>query len=236
MPGNGTPIARSIRKATTCEGIPAPEEVAIAADLMEQALAGLDETYVQVFHMRLQQCTEEEIAAALGCNRAFVRTRLNRIRGRLQRLLDDDGKPMHPGDLLRHCLVSPVSEYLGDLGQSAEFATDSPSECGVMDMTLGELFQRPDPPLGLLIVVKRGARRLMNPGASDMPAEVHRVIYFASIAAALVRYGEQISKSSPEVLRVAWEQLAAEPYADGWLRRLFATAQERLCNQGGSKE
>ena len=69
---------------------PTPEEAAIAADLMEEALAGLDETYVQVFHMRLQNCTEEEIAAKLGCTRAFVRTKLNRIRDRLQRLSDDD--------------------------------------------------------------------------------------------------------------------------------------------------
>ncbi len=68
---------------------PTPEEVAIAADLMEQALAGLDETYVQIFHMRLQKCTEEEIAAKLGCTRSLVRTKLNRIRDRLQRLSDE---------------------------------------------------------------------------------------------------------------------------------------------------
>ncbi len=43
--------------------VPTPEEAAIAADLMEHAMAGLDETYVEVFHMRLQKCTEEEIAA-----------------------------------------------------------------------------------------------------------------------------------------------------------------------------
>ena len=68
---------------------PTPEEAAIAADLMETVLTGLDETYVQVFHMRLQNCTEEEIAAELGCTRSFVRTRLDRIRQRLQRLSAD---------------------------------------------------------------------------------------------------------------------------------------------------
>ncbi|MGO8752691.1 MAG: RNA polymerase sigma factor [Thermoguttaceae bacterium] len=68
---------------------PTPEEVAIAADLMEEALAGLDESYVTVFHMRLQNCTEEEIAANLGLTRSLVRTKLNRIRKRLQRLLDN---------------------------------------------------------------------------------------------------------------------------------------------------
>jgi RNA polymerase sigma-70 factor (ECF subfamily) len=70
--------------------VPTPEEAAIAADLMEEALAGLDETYVKVLHMRLQNCTEEEIAAKLGCTRAFVRSKLNRIRDRLQRLSGDN--------------------------------------------------------------------------------------------------------------------------------------------------
>ena len=60
-----------------------------------------------------------------------------------------------------------------------------------------------------------------------MPVEVHQLVYFASIAAALVRHGERISKSSPEVLRAAWGQIAAELYTEEWLRRLFATARER---------
>jgi len=68
---------------------PTPEEAAMAADLLESALAGLDETYVKVLHMRLQNCTEEEIAAKLGCTRSFVRTKLDRIRDRLERLSDD---------------------------------------------------------------------------------------------------------------------------------------------------
>ena len=69
-----------------CGQAPTPEEAAIAADLMEKALAGLDETYVKVLHMRLQKCTEEEIAAKLDCTRAFVRSKLKRIRDRLQKL------------------------------------------------------------------------------------------------------------------------------------------------------
>jgi RNA polymerase sigma factor (sigma-70 family) len=68
---------------------PTPEEAEMAADLLETALASLDETYVKVLHMRLQNCTEEEIAAKLGCTRSFVRTKLDRVRDRLERLSDD---------------------------------------------------------------------------------------------------------------------------------------------------
>jgi RNA polymerase sigma-70 factor (ECF subfamily) len=71
--------------------LPTPEEAAIAADLMERALDGLNETYVEILHMRLQNYTEQEIADTLGCTRTFLRTKLNRIRQRLERLLDDEG-------------------------------------------------------------------------------------------------------------------------------------------------
>ena len=65
---------------------PTPADAAIAADLIENALAGLDESYVTVFNLRLQRHTEEEIAAKLGCTRASAHAKLNRIRDRLERL------------------------------------------------------------------------------------------------------------------------------------------------------
>jgi RNA polymerase sigma-70 factor (ECF subfamily) len=68
---------------------PTPDAAAVAADLMEKALHGLDETYVKVFHLRLANCTEQEIAAKLDCTRAFVRTKLQRVRDRLQKLSGD---------------------------------------------------------------------------------------------------------------------------------------------------
>ena len=141
-------------------------------------------------------------------------------------LVAEDESPL--GDMLRRCLAAPASEYLRGLGQSPDFAADSPLQCAAAAMTLGELFQCADPPLGLLIAVKRGARRLLGPGTSSMTADVHHFIYFASIAAAMVRHGQRISKSSPEELRSTWQRLAAESYPDNWLRRLFATAQERF--------
>jgi RNA polymerase sigma factor (sigma-70 family) len=69
--------------------VPTPEEAAIAADLIENALAGLGEDYVTIFNLRLQRHTEEEIAAKLNCTRSSVRSRLNRIRERLEHLSGD---------------------------------------------------------------------------------------------------------------------------------------------------
>ena len=79
----------------------------------------------------------------------------------------------------------------------------------------------------------REERKVSKPPCSTVrdPLLASRALlgtYFANIAAALVRHGGRISKSSPKVLRVAWERLAAESYVDDWLRRLFVTARERL--------
>jgi RNA polymerase sigma-70 factor (ECF subfamily) len=68
---------------------PSPDQAAVAADLMEKVLAGLDESYVKVFHRRLQKYTEDEIATELSCTRAFVRAKLKRIRDRLEKLSGD---------------------------------------------------------------------------------------------------------------------------------------------------
>ena len=70
--------------------VPTPEEAVIATDLIEKVLDGLDETYAEVLLMRLQKYTEEEIAAQLGCTRFFVRTKLSRLRDRLQKLSDEN--------------------------------------------------------------------------------------------------------------------------------------------------
>jgi len=68
---------------------PTPDDAAVATDLMEKVLANLNETYVEVFHLRLQNCTEKEIAGTLGCTHTLVHTKLNRIRQRLKSLLGD---------------------------------------------------------------------------------------------------------------------------------------------------
>jgi RNA polymerase sigma-70 factor (ECF subfamily) len=205
---------------------PTPEQAAIAADLIEKTVDGLDEGYVAVFHLRLQGHTEEEIAAKMDCTRATVRTRLGRIRERLERFAGktDDRQPVEPAGALRRCLETPVGEYLeagSPPGGGEEVGADA-------SMTLEGLFRTACPPPELLAAVKRRARRMMYPGGSGLPVEVQQVVYFGSIAAATVRRGERISKSDPEALRVAFQRLSVETRLDGWLRELFAEALRRL--------
>jgi RNA polymerase sigma-70 factor (ECF subfamily) len=72
-------------------GEPGPVDLAVAAELVEKTLAGLEPAVAEVFQLRLAACTEEEIAQRMGCTRAAVRFKLERIRQRLTRL--DGGSP-----------------------------------------------------------------------------------------------------------------------------------------------
>jgi RNA polymerase sigma factor (sigma-70 family) len=65
---------------------PEPEDAAIAAELVERTLQGLESRAGEVFQLRLAGCTEKEIAAELTCTRAEVRLQLRRIRERLTQL------------------------------------------------------------------------------------------------------------------------------------------------------
>jgi RNA polymerase sigma-70 factor, ECF subfamily len=216
--------------------VPTPEEAAIAADLIEKALAGLDERHVAAFNLRLQSHTEEEIASALTCTRTLVRRMLNRIRARLEKLCppsppEGNRQPAELAELLRRCLESPVNRYLGietPPGPAGHSWADAPSKEAAASMPLGELLRIADPPLGLLIGVKRRARRMMKAGVSHLPVEVERCLYLGSIAAALVRLGVRISKSEPDVSRTAFEQAAAQEWIEGGLRGLLGDALRLL--------
>lgn len=68
---------------------PAPEEAAAVADLIESVLLGLDDESTEVFRLRFQGCTRAEIAKRMQCTETAVRVKLERVRARLRRLLED---------------------------------------------------------------------------------------------------------------------------------------------------
>lgn len=144
----------------------------------------------------------------------------------VRELLHGEWRPEDLADLLRHSLDTPLGEYLsvGKTGRTAELEPGSKAPA----MTLCELFRDPAPPLKYLLATKRHARGLAAPGASEVPIDVHHIIYSASIAVALLRHEERISKSGREVLQMAWQRLATEPYIDEWLRNIFADAYRAM--------
>ena len=67
---------------------PDPLEAVVAVDLVEKMLEGLDEFHADVFHLRLQGCSERDIAKRMDCTRQAVTTVLERLRNRLAKLLE----------------------------------------------------------------------------------------------------------------------------------------------------
>lgn len=68
---------------------PTPAEAALVTDLIQTVISGLGSPYPEIVRLRLQGCTETEIAQELGCGRQAVHYRLQRIRNRFESLLDD---------------------------------------------------------------------------------------------------------------------------------------------------
>jgi RNA polymerase sigma-70 factor (ECF subfamily) len=63
-----------------------PTEAVEFREQFELLLAGFSEEEQQLVDLRLQQCTNDEAAAKMGCSERTVRRILNRIKDRLRRL------------------------------------------------------------------------------------------------------------------------------------------------------
>jgi len=69
--------------AATARG-PGPEEAAIFREQLEQVLSSFDEEERRILELRLEECRQPDIAAAVGCSERTVRRILARIEARLR--------------------------------------------------------------------------------------------------------------------------------------------------------
>ncbi len=65
-----------------------PAEAAEFADQFQQLIASLDEEERQVVNLKLEECTNEEVAARMGVSERTVRRLLKRVQGRLANAFD----------------------------------------------------------------------------------------------------------------------------------------------------
>ncbi len=133
------------------------------------------------------------------------------------------------GGLLRHQLAAPLREALGTIDLT--FAPDLMA--AVQDTryplgTIHDLFVHPRPPLELLEFTKQLGRRNTQLNASEMPPEVGAVIYFGSIALALVRCNERITSFDDEQLSCGFEQLLGWEWINPELRQVVQQAMGKL--------
>lgn len=138
------------------------------------------------------------------------------------------GSAWQDGDLaavLRHQMAAPLRADLATLPgvvpeqvERLAGAADPPVHC------FRDLLGHPAPPVGLLELTKRFAKRARRRPGTALPDGVAAVLYFGSILAARDRAGASISDLSAAQLEDGRRWLWSQPWLDPATRALFDPA------------
>lgn len=128
--------------------------------------------------------------------------------------------------LLDHQLKQPLIGMLTSVDKDAASKLEEIREgsSGEPLVTLGDLFRHSLPPLYILDTVKRWARRASRDGNVNLPSSISSLLYFAAIAAALLKHRARITKSDDVTLRLGFQQVLAQSPTDGHLTSLIQLA------------
>jgi hypothetical protein len=122
--------------------------------------------------------------------------------------------------VLAHQLQTPLEEDLEGLAKPIPRAASARGR----SPTFGELFQVNRPALELLEMTKDFAKQQMAQQTIGLPTEVASVLYYASIAAALVRLSKRITTLDDGALRTGLEWVCDAPWVDAQVRDLCRSA------------
>ena len=129
-------------------------------------------------------------------------------------------------EMLRHQLAAPLQLSLGTL--SAEVAHQV-KQAGVDPrMTLDQLLNHPRPPIELLKLVKRFAKMCRRDRENALPSEIAMLLYYASIAAALLRTEQPISDLKPASLQRGMSWLIGQEWLTDDMRSLLKDGLARV--------
>ncbi len=138
-------------------------------------------------------------------------------------------RPQELAAIFRHQLSAPVFMDLGrfDAGDAAKLKGLTDAQ-GLLLKSFSELFHHSNPPIELLQLTKDFGKANMNHPESALPHEVATVVYYLSIATALVRLHERISKLPDAELRRGFSWVCAQDWIDAETKALLSSAGERL--------
>ena len=119
---------------------------------------------------------------------------------------DAQGRAIWPAKELAGKLEEPLGELDEDLNCSNEI------------QTVRELLEHPNPPIELLIAVKDLSKRRPR---DLFPPEMALLLYYGSIAAAMVRCGKRITKLRDEDLRNGFSWAVKEQWVPETICELF---------------
>lgn len=131
--------------------------------------------------------------------------------------------------VLEYQLAAPLQFDLGGLdpGLARKLRTLSAAE-GLLLQSLRDLFQHPYPPVDLLTLVKGFAKSSSEYPDSPYPREVALVLYYLSIAVALLRCQARITRLTDEELRRGLDWALGQPWLDEASRKILTEARRSL--------
>jgi len=138
-------------------------------------------------------------------------------------------RPEELSAIFRHQMRAPILVDLGgfDPATAARLKTLSQAQSLLLN-SFSDLFHHPVPPLELLTLTKDFAKANMDQAESSLPQEVAAALYYASIAAALVRLNARISRLKDEDLQRGLLWAKNRPWIDERTRELLDQALKKL--------
>ncbi len=137
--------------------------------------------------------------------------------------------PEELGEILRHQLSAPVEFDLGSLPAEVKREVRlTASAKGLLLKSFSDLLQHPRPPIKLLRMTKDFAKAHRESSSSPLPREIATILYFATIAVALVRCRQRISTLSDTALRDGFTWAREQDWTEEAIRTLFAEGLKAL--------
>jgi len=138
-------------------------------------------------------------------------------------------RPEELSAIFRHQMSSPILVDLGGFDPASASRLKSLSDAQhLLLKSFSDLFHHPVPPLELLSLTKEFAKANMDHPDSALPQEVAAVLYYASIAAALVRLGEKISQLPEAEMRRGLLWARDQAWVDDPTRELLVQAVNKI--------
>jgi hypothetical protein len=138
-------------------------------------------------------------------------------------------RPDELAAVFRHQMAAPVSVDLAALDPTLSGQLRVLSNAtGLLLKSFNELLHHPNPPLELLRMVKDFAKLNRDRSESLLPGEVATVLYYLTIAAALVRLDERITTLSDHELKCGFIWAIEQKWIDDPARELLGLAEGKL--------
>lgn len=131
--------------------------------------------------------------------------------------------------MFRHQMSAPVLMDLGNFDpRTASQLKSLTAAQGLLLSSFADLFNHPNPPAQLLQLVKDFAKTNLDHPESGLPREIATALYYASIAAALVRLDKRISQLSNADLQRGLRATREQPWLDERTKSLLSEALNKI--------